>query len=58
MKNKTLELSNQAINVGVSPVGSIAELEKKIQAKKTELNVAVSKEDRVRINKELEELTE
>ena len=58
MKNKTLELSNQAVNVGVTPVGSIAELDKKIQAKKTELNVAVSKEDRVRINKELEELTE
>ena len=41
-----------------TPVGSLAELDKQIAAKKTELGLAISNEDRIRINKELEALTE
>ena len=40
------------------PVGSLAALDKQIAAKRTELNLAISNEDRIKINKELEELTE
>lgn len=36
----------------------MAELDKQIAAKKTELSLAISGEDRIRINKELEALTE
>lgn len=41
-----------------SPVGSLAELNKQISTKKTELGLAISNEDRIRINQELEALTE
>ena len=65
MKNKTLELTNQEVNRSITttikkdlPVGSLAELDKQIAAKKTELGLAISGEDRIRINKELEALTE
>ena len=65
MKNKTLELTNQEVNRSITttikkdlPVGSLAELDKQIAAKKTELSLAISGEDRIRINKELETLTE
>ena len=65
MKNKTLELTNQEVNRSITttikkdlPVGSLAELDKQIAAKKTELSLAISGEDRIRINKELEALTE
>lgn len=58
MKNKTLEISNRDVNKGIAPVGSLADLDKQIATKKTELSVAIKNEDRVRINKELEELTE
>ena len=65
MKNKTLELTNQEVNRSITttikkdlPVGSLAELDKQIAAKKTEPSLAISGEDRIRINKELEALTE
>ena len=65
MKNKTLELTNKEVNRSITttikkdlPVGSLAELDKQIAAKKTELGLAISGEDRIRINKELEALTE
>lgn len=63
MKNKMLELSNQDVNktntvTPIIPEGSLQELEKQISAKKTELNLAISNEDRIRINQELKTLTE
>lgn len=58
MKNKTLEISNRDVNKGIAPVGSLANLDKQIATKKTELSIAINNEDRVRINKELEELTD
>ena len=41
----------------VIPVGSMAELDKQIQSKKTELSLAINQTDRIRIYKELEDLT-
>ena len=38
----------------IVPVGSLAELDKQITAKKKELSLSISNEDRIRINKELE----
>ena len=59
MKNKMQELSNQEVsNIQIIPVGSLVELEKQISAKKTELGLAISNEDRIKINAELTELTE
>lgn len=65
MKNKMLELSNQDVNKAIAggkekptPVGSLSELDKLIAAKKTELSLAINQNDRIRINKELEALTE
>ena len=62
MKNKTLELTNQDVTRSEKekplPVGSLAELDKQITAKRTEISLAISGEDRIRINKELEALTE
>lgn len=58
MKNKTLEISNRDVNKRIAPVGSLANLDKQIATKKTELSIAINNEDRVRINKELEELTD
>ena len=62
MKNKTLELTNQDVTrlekEKPLPVGSLAELDKQITAKRTELSLAISEQDRIRINKELEALTE
>lgn len=49
---------NKTNNKAASPVGSLAELDKQISTKKTELGLAISNEDRIRINKELEALTE
>lgn len=42
----------------VIPAGSIVELDKQINAKKVELNLAINQTDRIRINKELKELTD
>ena len=68
MKNKMLELTNQDVRqdqqgdkptkINILPKGSLAELDKLIGEKRTELNLAINNEDRIKINKELEELTE
>ena len=65
MKNKTLELTNQEVNRSITttikkdlPVGSLAELDKQIAAKKPELGLAISGEERIRINKDQEARTE
>lgn len=68
MKNKMLELSNQDVRqelqddkpkkIDILPKGSLAELDKLIGEKRTELNLAINNEDRIKINKELDELTE
>ena len=68
MKNKMLELTNQDVTknqqndkptkIEELPKGSLAELDKLIGQKRTELSLAISNEDRIKINKELEELTE
>ena len=50
--------SNNTTTKTIAPVGSLAELDKQIAAKKTELGLAISNEDRIRINQELEALTE
>lgn len=47
--------SNQKVNI---PEKSLADLDKQINAKKAKLNLAINDADRVKINQELEELTE
>ena len=57
----SLNSDSKGATVKVKPVipeGSLQELDKQIAAKKTELNLAISNEDRIRINQELEALTE
>lgn len=55
-------ISSHSTNLNKSkellPTGSMAELDSEISKKKMALNLAVNQEDRVRINKELNELTE
>ena len=60
MKQQMNEINNQSVTSKkvIPAAGSIAELDAQIASVRKELNLAISNEDRIRINAELEALTE
>lgn len=58
MDDAKTDINKVANNENIVPQGSLLYLDRQIQTKRTELNLAISNADRVRINQELEALTE